>query len=60
MDITKIQHHAEQLFAAHGNKAEAEAAQKAAHFDSEGDKDQAAIWRKIRVAINQMRGPRAS
>lgn len=60
MDITKIQHYAEQLYAAHGDKAEAEAAQKVTHFESEGDQEQAETWRKIRAAVRQMRGPGVS
>lgn len=60
MDFTKVQHYAEQLYAAHGDKAEAEAAQKVAHFESEGDTEQAEVWRKIRAAVRQMRGPNVS
>jgi hypothetical protein len=60
MDITQIQQHAQQLYDAHGDKAEAEAAQKAAQCETSGDQDQAENWRKIRIAIHQMRGPGVS
>jgi len=55
MDSLKIIEHARQLFEAHGDKAEAEAAQKASSFEAEGDNDQAEIWKKIRNAIHEMR-----
>ena len=55
MDPIQIIEHARQLFAAHGDKAEAEAAQKASAFDASGDSEQADIWRKIRAAIREMR-----
>ena len=55
MDSLQIIEHARQLFAAHGDKAEAEAAQKASFFEDEGDNEQAEVWKKIRAAIHEMR-----
>jgi len=55
MDSLQIIEHARQLFAAHGDKAEAEAAQKASSFEAEGDNEQAEIWKKVRAAIHEMR-----
>jgi len=40
--------------------AEAEAAQKAASFDTAGDKAQANFWRRVGEALQEMRGPRES
>ncbi|MGI9483889.1 MAG: hypothetical protein ACR2OR_16190 [Hyphomicrobiales bacterium] len=60
MNFTEVQHYAEQLYAAHGDKAEAEAAQKVTQYEGEGDTEQAEIWRKIRAAVRQMRGPGVS
>jgi len=55
MDSLQIIEHARQLFAAHGDKAEAEAAQKASAFEADGDSEQAEVWKKIRTAIHEMR-----
>lgn len=56
MEITKISEYARALYEAHGNKAEAEAAQKAKESEQAGDADKAETWRQIRRAISQMRG----
>jgi len=55
MDSLKIIEHARRLFAAHGDKAEAEAAQKASAFEADGDSEQAEVWQKIRAAVHEMR-----
>ena len=60
MEATKIHAFASQLREAHGEKAMAEAAQKAANFETQGDKEQAAIWRKVESALREMQGPRES
>ncbi len=60
MESTKIIEQAHALYTAHGDKAEAEAAQKAIKCEEAGETAEAANWRKIRKAINQMRGPHAS
>ena len=60
MNATKINEYARQLLDAHGDKAEAEAAQKATGFEEAGDTVQAEHWKKIRAAIAEMRGPHLS
>ena len=58
MHTTEIQDYARQLLEAHGEKATAEAAQKAVAFEKAGDKEQARTWRQIEAALMLMRGPR--
>jgi hypothetical protein len=58
MDATKIQEFARQLLEAHGSKAIAEAAQRAAAFEKAHDKEQAHTWRRVESALVAMRGPR--
>ncbi len=60
MDITQIEDYAQRLYAAHGDKAEAEAAQKASAAEEAGDTKQAEDWRRIRSAIRTLRGANAS
>jgi hypothetical protein len=60
MDSTAIHDYARRLVGAHGDKAELEAAQRAASCERQGDKGRAADWRKIQAAIKEMRGPRVS
>jgi hypothetical protein len=60
MQGLEIQDYARQLLDAHGDKAVAEAAQKASALEQQGDREQAAAWRQIEAAIKQMRGPHAS
>ena len=43
-----------------GDKAELEAAQKAAEYERQGEKRQAVDWRHIQAAIKELRGPHAS
>jgi hypothetical protein len=58
MHATEIQDAARRLFEAHGTKAIAEAAQKAAAMEQSGDKTAAADWRRIESALMLMGGPR--
>ena len=58
MHTTEIQEYARQLLEAHGAKAIAEAAQKAAASERRGDKEQAQTWRRVEAALMLMRGPR--
>jgi hypothetical protein len=44
----------------YGDKAELEAAQKALDCDRHGHKEEAQNWRRIQVAIKEMRGPHVS
>ena len=60
MEDSKISEYAHALYKAHGDKAEAEAAQKARQYEEAGNTVEAGTWRKIRKAISQMRGPRQS
>jgi hypothetical protein len=60
MRAIDVQERARQLREARGDKAIAEAAQKAAELERSGKDDIAAQWRKIEKALVQMRGPHAS
>jgi hypothetical protein len=60
MHATQIQEYARELLEAHGEKAAAEAAQKAMAFERAGDKEQAKTWRRIEAALLLMQGPRQS
>jgi hypothetical protein len=60
MQATQIQDYARQLLEAHGDKAIAEAAQKAAACEKAGDKEHAQTWRRIEAALLLMHGPRQS
>lgn len=60
MKATEIEEYATKLLSAHGDKAEAEAAEKARDCDEKGLAEEAADWRRIRAAIASKRGPHAS
>jgi hypothetical protein len=60
MQETEIYDYARQLLEAHGDKAVAEAAQKARQFEQQGENEQAETWRHIEAAMKLMRGPHAS
>lgn len=60
MDYSDLVQYARSLYDAHGDKAEAEAAQKAAAAREAGNSDDAATWEKIRHRIKELRGPRAT
>ncbi len=60
MHTTEIQEFARQLLEAHGVKAIAEAAQRAAACERSGDKERAQTWRRVESALLLMRGPRQS
>ncbi|WP_233491845.1 hypothetical protein [Nioella nitratireducens] len=51
--------YAHALYRAHGDDAEAEAAQKVLAAEGAGDKDEAEKWRAIRGHIRELRGPNA-
>jgi diphthamide biosynthesis methyltransferase len=55
-----IQDYARQLLEAHGDKAVAEAAQKASSLETQGDTEEATTWRHIEAALKMMRGPHES
>ena len=60
MSIIQIDDYARQLYSAHGDKAEYEAAQKAKDYASKGDSETAEQWRQVREAICVLRGPNES
>lgn len=60
MNIKEIEVHARRLFAAHGDQAEFEAAQKSLEAERLGNQNEADDWRRIRGAIRQLRGPNES
>jgi len=55
-----IHDYARQLLEAHGEKAVAEAAQKALVCKARGDDEQAETWRHVEAALKLMRGPHES
>ena len=60
MDSMAIHDYARRFIGAHGDKAELEAAQRAAMCYRQGEKEQAEDWRRIQAAIKEMRGPHLS
>jgi hypothetical protein len=60
MEEIDIQDYARQLLEAHGDKAVAEAAQRASTFEKEGKTEDAETWRHIEAALKLMRGPHQS
>jgi hypothetical protein len=60
MQEIEIQDYARQLLEAHGDKAVAEAAQKACALEQKGQSEEAETWRHIEAALKLMRGPHAS
>ncbi|EEX10582.1 conserved hypothetical protein [Ruegeria lacuscaerulensis ITI-1157] len=57
MDALKTAQYARALYSAHGDKAEAEAAQKAREYEAAGNVEEAQNWQAVRASIRQMRGP---
>jgi hypothetical protein len=53
----EIHDYARQLLEAHGAAAVAEAAQKAAASEEQGESEQARTWRRVEAALKLMRGP---
>jgi hypothetical protein len=60
MEETLISEYARQLRDAHGDRAIAEAAQRAAQYERLADKDEAKTWRQVEAALKAMQGPLAS
>ncbi len=60
MEETMISEYARQLRNTHGDRAIAEAAQRAAECERKKDKDEAKTWRHVEAALRSMRGPSAS
>jgi hypothetical protein len=59
-DLVHIDDYARRLYAASGDRAEYEAAQKARDCAARGAEDEASQWRKVRERIRILRGPNAS
>ena len=60
METVKIAEYARALFDAHGDKAEAEADQKASNLRAEGKAGEAEQWEKVRKAIHELRSGHVS
>ena len=60
MEMSEVIEYARALYEAHGDKAEAEAAQKAKQCEEAGEVEEAENWRAVRKAISQFRGPHVS
>jgi hypothetical protein len=60
MQEAEVYDYARQLLEAHGDKAVAEAAQKACALENQGESEQAETWRHIEAALKLMCGPRES
>ena len=60
MNETTINEYARQLLEAHGDRAVAEAAQRAVACEQRKDEEEAKTWRHIEAALKLMRGPIAS
>jgi len=60
MEAAKIAEYARSLYNAHGDRAEAEAAQKAKQYQEEGNEAEAQTWQSVRRAISEIRGARES
>ena len=60
MQEIDIHDYARQLLEAHGDKAVAEAAQKACMLESQGESEQAETWRRVEAALKLIRGPHES
>ncbi|RLK10833.1 hypothetical protein [Ruegeria conchae] len=57
MDALKTAEYARALYTAHGDRAEAEAAQKMRESQAAGNQQEAQDWKAVRSAIRQIRGP---
>ena len=60
MEETMIAEYARQLMEAHGDRAVAEAAQRAVACEQQNNKEEAKTWRHVEAALKALRGPSAS
>ncbi|MEO1329375.1 MAG: hypothetical protein AAFW46_06925 [Pseudomonadota bacterium] len=60
MDRSKVYDYARRLRSAHGDRAIAEAAQKAVACERRKDAAGSSIWRQIETVLRSMQGPRAT
>lgn len=57
MDAIQTAEYARALYGAHGDRAEAEVAQRARACEAANKPEEAAQWQAVRQAIRQLRGP---
>ncbi|CUJ88369.1 hypothetical protein RUE5091_00691 [Ruegeria denitrificans] len=57
MDALQTAQYARALYTVHGDRAEAEAAQKMRECEAAGNRQEAQDWQAVRQSIRQMRGP---
>ena len=60
MQESEVYDYARQLLEAHGDKAIAEAAQKACALEKQGESENAETWRHIEAALKLLRGAHES
>ena len=60
MQEAEVYDYARQLLEAHGDKAIAEAAQKACALEKQGESENAETWRHIEAVLKLMRGAHES
>lgn len=60
MEAIKVAEYAQALYAAHGDRAEAEAAQRANAALDARKLDEAESWQAVRASIRRLRGPNQS
>ena len=60
MEETMISEYARQLREARGDRAIAEAAQRAVACEQQNDKEEARTWRQVERVLKTMRGPGVS
>lgn len=60
MQAPDVYDYARQLLAARGDKAVAEAAQKARALEEQGKRDEAKTWRSVEASLKEMLGPHQS
>jgi hypothetical protein len=60
MNAVDIHTHAQKLYAAHGPRALAEAAEKARLLEKAGAKAEAQDWKRIEAALRSLKGPDVS
>jgi hypothetical protein len=60
MEEAVITEYARELMDAHGDRAIAEAAQRAIACERQDDKEGAETWRHVESALKEMHGPRMS
>lgn len=60
MEMTQVRSIAKRIVAAHGAKAELEAAEKLRDAQDARDRDSIALWQRVRAVIREMKPPHES